>query len=41
MNKRTIRKTLMPNGIYVIVEEDLEAFLNGTLVFHPYGGETE
>ena len=28
---------IMPNGIYVIMEEDLEAFLNGTLVFHPYG----
>lgn len=28
---------IMPNGIYVIVEEDLEAFLNGTLIFHPYG----
>ena len=28
---------IMPNGIYVIMEEDLEAFLSGTLVFHPYG----
>ncbi len=28
---------IMSNGVYVIVEEDLEAFLNGTLVFHPYG----
>lgn len=28
---------IMPNGIYVIMEEDLEEFLNGTLVFHPYG----
>ena len=32
---------IMPNGIYVIVEEDLEAYLNGTLVFHPFGGEIE
>ena len=32
---------IMPNGIYVIVEEDLEAYLNGTLVFHPYGEEIE
>ena len=28
---------ILPNGIYVIVEEDLEAYLNGTLVFHLYG----
>lgn len=28
---------IMPNGIYVIVEEDLESYLNGTLAFHPYG----
>ena len=25
---------ILPNGIYVIVQEDLEAYLNGTLVFH-------
>ena len=30
---------IMPNGIYVIMEEDLEAFINGTLVFHPIGDE--
>ena len=28
---------IMPNGIYVIIEEDLEAFLNSALIFHPYG----
>ena len=28
---------IMSNGIYVIVEEDLESYLAGTLVFHPYG----
>ena len=28
---------IMENGIYVIVEEDLEAYLNGTLVFRPFG----
>ena len=31
----------MPNGIYVIMEEDLEAFINGTLVFHPIGDELD
>lgn len=28
---------IMENGIYVIVEDDLEAYLNGTLVFHLLG----
>lgn len=28
---------IMESGIYYIVEEDLEAYLNGTLVFHPFG----
>ncbi len=32
---------IMSNGIYVIVEEDLESYMNGTLVFHPYGEITE
>ena len=32
---------IMPNGIYVIMEKDLEAFINGTLVFHPIGDELD
>lgn len=28
---------IMDSGIYFIVEEDLEAYLNGSLIFHPYG----
>ena len=27
---------IMESGIYYIVEEDLEAYINGTLIFHPY-----
>ena len=26
---------ILPNGIYVIMEEDLDSFFNGTLIFHP------
>lgn len=32
---------ILPNGIYVIVEEDLEAYINGTLIFHLIGCESE
>lgn len=27
---------ILPNGIYIIVQEDLETYLNGALIFHPY-----
>ena len=32
---------ILPNGIKIIVEEDLESYINHTLVFHPYGEVTE
>ena len=32
---------ILPNGIYVIVEDDLEAFLDGLLIFHMIGDIAE
>ena len=35
INKYSINGSyILPNGIIVLVDEDIEAYLNGTLVFH-------
>lgn len=28
---------ILPNGIVVLVDEDVEAYFNGTLIFYDYG----
>ena len=32
---------ILPNGVIVLVDEDIEAYLNGTLVFYHRGDSSE